>query len=295
MNISADTDALRDIAFPPQDEPLREDVRRLGLMVGNMLAEQGGDAFLERVEAVRMAAIRRRESGADSTDLARGLDSLEAEAAEAMGRAFATYFQVVNLAERVHRIRRRRDYQLAGAAPQPDSLIDVLGTLKSRGVAADELLAWIERLDVEPVFTAHPTEAVRRSLLEKEQTIVRALVEDFDSVRTPRERAVGSELIRNAITAAWQTAEASRVRPDVRDEFEHVGFYLSDPIYRVLPVFYETFERALQDVYGIQPEMARVLRFGSWVGGDMDGNPNVGAGTIDETLRAAGTVAEPDR
>ncbi|MGH8234036.1 MAG: phosphoenolpyruvate carboxylase [Rhodanobacteraceae bacterium] len=286
MSKSAETDALRDIAFPPQDEPLRDDVRRLGALVGQMLAEQGGEAFFERVETVRMAAIRRRENGADGADLARQLDGLDAQDAEAMGRAFAAYFQVVNLAERVHRIRRRRDYQLAGAAPQPESLVDVLGALKARGVTADELVAWIERLDVEPVFTAHPTEAVRRSLLEKEQTIVRALVEDFDPARTPRERAVGRELMRNAITASWQTAEAARVRPDVRDEFEHVGFYLADPIYQVLPVFYETFERALQDVYDIQPEMARVLRFGSWVGGDMDGNPNVGADTINETLRA---------
>jgi phosphoenolpyruvate carboxylase len=158
--------------------------------------------------------------------------------------------------------------------------------LKARGVAVDELLAWIGRLDVEPVFTAHPTEAVRRSLLEKEQTIVRALIEDFDPARTPRERAVGHELIRNAITASWQTAEAARVRPDVHDEFEHIGFYLSDPIYKALPVFYETFGQALREVYGIKPELARVLRFGSWVGGDMDGNPNVGADTIDETLRA---------
>lgn len=286
MDKSADTDALRDIVFPPQDEPLHEDVRRLGVLVGQMLAEQVGEAFFERVEAVRMAAIRRRESGADSTGLARQLDGLDVGEAEALARAFAAYFQVVNLAERVHRIRRRRDYQLAGAAPQPESLADVLAALKDQGVAVDELLAWIARLDVEPVFTAHPTEAVRRSLLEKEKTIVRALVEDFDPARTLRERAVGQELMRNAITASWQTAEASRVRPGVQDEFEHVGFYLADPIYQVLPVFYETFKRALQDVYGVAPELARVLRFGSWVGGDMDGNPNVGADTIDATLRA---------
>jgi phosphoenolpyruvate carboxylase len=286
MTDSADNDALRDIEFPPQDAPLRHDVRRLGALVGEMLAEQRGRAFFERVEAVRTAAIRRREGKTDSTELADRLEGLEATDGEVLGRAFAAYFQVVNLAERVHRIRRRRDYQLAGAAPQPESLPDVLATLKARGVSAGELLAWIERLDVEPVFTAHPTEAVRRSLLEKEQAVVRALVEGFDPARTPRERTVGRELIRNAITTSWQTAEAARVRPDVHDEFEHVAFYLSDPIYQVLPLFYETFAQALEDVYDIKPRLARVLRFGSWVGGDMDGNPNVGADTIAATLRA---------
>src|SRR5699024_8300612 len=192
----------------------------------------------------------------------------------------------VNTAERVHRIRRRRDYQLAGAAPQPESLAAVLEALKARGVKADELLAWIARLDIEPVFTAHPTEAVRRSLLEKEQAIVRALVDGFDRSRTPREQAVDHERLRTALTASWQTAEASQVRPSVQDEFEHVSFYLAEPLYRVLPAFYESLQHELAEVYDIEDELPRVLRFGSWVGGDMDGNPNVGADTIDETLRA---------
>src|SRR5699024_5583259 len=205
--------------------------------------------------------------------------------AEALSRAFAAWFQAVNTAERVHRIRRRRDYQLAGAAPQPESLAAMLQTLKARGVQADELMTWIARLDVEPVFTAHPTEAVRRSLLEKEQAVVHALVDGFGQ-RTPREQAVDHERLRTAITASWQTAEASQVRPSVQDEFEHVSFYLAEPLYRVLPAFYESFQHELADVYDIQDELPRLLRFGSWVGGDMDGNPNVGADTIDETLRA---------
>ena len=96
--------------------------------------------------------------------------------------------QAVNIAERIHRIRRRRDYQREGGAPQPESLLDVLTRLKAQGVEAGELLKWLERLQVEPVFTAHPTEAVRRSLLEKEQSIVRALVDNFDPTRTPQER-----------------------------------------------------------------------------------------------------------
>ncbi|MGH8214417.1 MAG: phosphoenolpyruvate carboxylase [Rhodanobacteraceae bacterium] len=279
-------DERRDVAFAPQDVPLREDVRELGALVGEMLAEQGGDAFFERVEEIRTAAIRRRVSGAPVDALASMLAGSKAEAAGMLARAFATWFQVVNLAERVHRIRRRRDYQRSGAAPQPESLGDVLETLKARGVGADELLACIERLDVEPVFTAHPTEAVRRSLLEKEQTIVRALIDRFDTSRTPREREVDHERLRMALTVGWQTADASAVRPTVQDEFEHIGFYLAESLYRVLPVFYESFAHELGRVYGIHPRLPRLLRFGSWVGGDMDGNPNVGADTLGDTLRA---------
>ncbi len=280
----------RDIAFPPQDAPLRDDVRELGALVGEMLAEQGGQAFYERVEKVRTTSIARRAAGEGVETLARVLADTPPDAARMLARAFSTWFQMVNTAERVHRIRRHRDYQRAGATPQPESLADVLETLKARGVGADELLEWIGRLDVEPVFTAHPTEAVRRSLLEKEQDIVRALVDRFDSSRTPRERAIDHKRLRMALTSSWQTADASSVRPSVQDEFEHIGFYLAEPLYRVLPVFYETFAAELVRVYGIGSEPPRVLRFGSWVGGDMDGNPNVGADTIEETLRAQRTM-----
>jgi phosphoenolpyruvate carboxylase len=276
----------REAGFLPPDDPLREDVSRLGAMVGRMLAEQGGAALFERVEQVRIAAIRRRRASASVDELAAALAGLDAAAAEALARAFATYFQLVNMAERVHRIRRRRDYQRAGSAPQPESLLDVLGRLQAAGVGADELVGWLERLWVEPVFTAHPTEAVRRSLLEKEQAIVRALVDGFDPQRTPQERKEDDERIFVALSAGWQTAEASPVRPTVQDEREHVGFYLASPLYRIVPALYESLAQALREVYGVAVRLPRLLGFASWVGGDMDGNPNVGAATIADCLAA---------
>ena len=279
-------EASRDPDFLPHDGPLREDVHRLGTMVGQMLAEQGGDSFYQRVEQVRTAAIRRRREGRAVDDLAASLAGLEADSAEALARAFAAYFQAVNTAERVHRIRRRRDYQRAGGAPQPESLLDVLQRLKEQGVSADELLQWLERLNVEPVFTAHPTEAIRRSLLEKEQAIVRALVDDFDPTRTPQERREDDDRIFMALSAGWQTAEASPVRPSVQDEHHHVGFYLANPLYRIVPAFYEALADALHNVYGIAVPLPRLLSFATWVGGDMDGNPNVGAETIAASLAA---------
>ena len=271
-------------AFLAPDDPLREDVGRLGAMVGRLLVEQGGEALFARVERARQAAIQRRQAGATVDALGSSLAGLDAATAEAMARAFATYFQVVNIAERVHRIRRRRDYQREGSAPQPESLLDVLTRLRSQGVGADELIGWLDRLWIEPVFTAHPTEAVRRSLLEKEQAIVRSLVDGFDRDRTPQECSKDAERIFVALSTGWQTAEASSVRPSVQDEYEHVGFYLANPLYRIVPALYEALDRALREVYGVAVKLPRLLSFASWVGGDMDGNPGVGADTLAASL-----------
>ena len=279
--------APRQLEFAPPDLPLRDDVRRLGALVGDMLAEQVSPAFLEEVERVRTTAISRRQNGGSMESLSALLDGLEPAHAEALVRAFSAYFQVVNIAERVHRIRRRRDYQRADTGtPQPESLHDALLRLKRQAVSPDELRDWLERIDIEPVFTAHPTEAVRRALLEKEQIMVAALIDDLDGARTPGERAADLARFRMALTSAWQTADSSPVRPGVEDEREHVGFYLTEVLYRVMPVFYETLDHAIGEYFGIATDLPRLVRFGTWVGGDMDGNPNVDATTIRSTLDA---------
>ncbi|KRG75954.1 phosphoenolpyruvate carboxylase [Stenotrophomonas ginsengisoli] len=275
------------IRFATADLPLRDDVRQLGSLVGQMLAEQVSDNFLAEVEQVRTHAIERRESGQPLAQLAQPLAGLAPEQAESLVRAFATYFQVVNIAERVHRIRRRRDYQRAGSArPQPDGLHDALSRLKEQGVGLEELAAWLPRIDIEPVFTAHPTESVRRVLLDKEQIMVGALVNGLDGGRTPGERAADHARLRMALTSSWQTSDSAPVRPTVEGEREHVGYYLTRVLYRVVPVFYETLDQAIVQTYGASLELPALLRFGTWVGGDMDGNPNVDAGTIAATFAA---------
>lgn len=275
------------LVFATPDVPLRDDVRRLGALVGDLLAEQVSADFLEEIERIRTTAIARRESDTPPAGLLSLLEGREPRAAEALVRAFSTYFQVVNIAERVHRIRRRRDYQRSGThTPQPEGLHDALRRLKAQGVTLDELSEWLPRIDVEPVFTAHPTEAVRRALLEKEQLMVASLVDNLDGMRTPNERATDAARFRMALTASWQTADSSPVRPTVEDEREHVGFYLTQVLYRVIPVMYETLEHAIEETYGSTLALPRLLRFGTWVGGDMDGNPNVDAHTIAGTLDA---------
>ena len=279
-------DPLREIEFPPTDALLRDDVNRLGALVGEILADQLGADFLDDVERIRRAAIRRRESDAPTDELLREIERVAPERHQDLVRAFATYFQAVNVAERVHRIRRRRDYQRAGAAPQPGSLLDVLTQLRATGTAFEELEDALADLHIEPVFTAHPTEAVRRALLEKEQLLVKALIDDIDRTRTPAERRADRAVMRTALTAGWQTEEAAPEKPTVADEAEHVGFYSSNVLYRALPVFYESFADAFVQVFGRAPALPQLLRFGTWVGGDMDGNPNVGAETIRATLHA---------
>ena len=279
--------SLRDpLEFAESDTLLRDDVRRLGAMVGQVIAEQVSPAFLTQVESLRRAAIARREGGAHADVLAEPLARVSLEDAEALVRAFAAYFGTTNLAERVHRIRRRRDYQRSGSAPQPGGLEAVLTELRDAGIGYDAFAGMLQRLSIEPVFTAHPTEAMRRVLLEKERDVVERLVSDIDRTHTPPERRADLERILLALTSTWQTSETPPTSPTVADERAHVGFYLADVLYRVLPVFHEVFAAAIETVYGEQPVLPPLLRFGTWVGGDMDGNPNVGADTIVSALEA---------
>ena len=280
-----DTPLREQLGFADTDALLRDDVRRLGAMVGDMLAEQVSPALLQQVESVRRAAIARREGGEPVDALAAELARVSPANADALVRAFAAWFGAINLAERVHRIRRRRDHQRSDEGPQPGGLHAVLAALHADGVTLDELHALLPRLCVEPVFTAHPTEAVRRALLAKEQVIVERLVADIDRTRTPDERLSDESRIRQALATTWQTSEAPPRKPTVTDEVDHIGHYLG-VLFRVLPAFYEVFADAVEAAWGERLELPTVLRFGTWVGGDMDGNPNVGADTIEAALAA---------
>lgn len=275
------------LIFEPKDEALRKDVGRLGAMLGELIREQCGEPLFELVEKVRMASIRSREEAGESmSGLPGPIDpALESE----LVRAFSSYFQAVNLAERIHRIRRRREWLREAQGPQPGSLEDALASLKDSVRTRDDLQRLLDSIRVEPVFTAHPTEPTRRTILRKQQRIARRLVELMDSSITPDEASTAWERIREELTSTWQTEEHPGQRMTVRDEFEHVLFFLTDVIYRVVPVFYEILERAVAEIFGELAEGVRIpvlLRFGSWVGGDMDGNPNASAATVRATLAA---------
>ncbi|MEQ9401594.1 MAG: phosphoenolpyruvate carboxylase [Longimicrobiales bacterium] len=277
---------LREVLFPPKDEALRQDVRLLGDLVGSVVREQGGEPLFDCVERARHAAIRRREGveGA-AADLEAALTGLPAEDAAEIVRAFSTYFQVVNLAERVHRIRRGREHMRSEGESQEGSLIDTVQRLRDADVPPDRIAALFRASRVEPVFTAHPTESTRRAVLDKQERIARELIERLDPTRTPHDERTSWAVIREAVTTAWQTEEHPSARPTVADEREHVLYYVSRVLYRVAAALHEHLDAALAHA-GLAPlgDSPPLLRPGSWVGGDMDGNPNVDADTLRATL-----------
>jgi len=278
----------QDITFEEKDQSLRDDVRTLGAMVGDLIREQNGDELFELVESARLRAIRRREGNEKPGEELKALvKNLDPRTASQLIRSFSTYFQMVNTAEKVHRIRRRRDYLRDVRIYQPGGLEDSLIKLKASGMDIEGLQALLNSMSIEPVFTAHPTEATRRTILRKEQNIVRHLVDLLNPSMTPQETAAALQNIRMLATTGWQTAEHPSEQMTVADELEHILFFMTDVLYRSMPPFYEDIRSAVNRVYGDESkklEIPDLVHFASWVGGDMDGNPNVNAKTIRATL-----------
>ncbi len=284
-----------------KEAPLRRDVRSLGMLLGEVLREQAGEPLYEQVEALRQAAIRRR----DAQDKARqeGVHSHEAEQlmqhavlavsqvpikeAEQLSRAFAFYFELTNLAETNHRKRRRASAQLSGAAGrQRGSLRGTLHAMKQAAIPAEEALRRLGEIFIVPVFTAHPTEIARRSVLFKRRRMGEFL-EQLDRIPVPDEELarLQSELTAE-VTALWQTDEVRSRRPTVEDEIKMGLDYYDVSIFATLPTLYAEMAAALESEYGLQveaDELPLVLGFGSWIGGDRDGNPFV----TPEVTRAA--------
>ena len=276
------------LQFPTKEAALREDVHALGSLVGEVLRDQGGDELLKLVEADRVAAIGRREGEPEGTvtlDM-RAANRPVAQASDLI-RAFSKWFEVVNLAERVHRVRRRREYMTSSDRPQPGGIGDCMYRLKAAGLDGTQVIALLRGVTIYPVFTAHPTESTRRTMLRKQQEIADLMIERLEPTRTPAERRSVWERIRMEVTSGWQTEVHPRERLTVADEREHVLFYLAEVIYRVVPALYEELSFWLETVFGVPPDtggLPLLLRFGTWVGGDMDGNAEVHAKSIRETL-----------
>ena len=276
-----------DIHFPPKHAPLRDDVHALGALVGEILREQGGQQLFELVELDRVAAIKSRGGSSEArAELAACVRGRPPALARELVRAFSTWFQAINVAEKVHRIRRRREYFLKDSQrPQPGGVEDALAALKARGLTQAQVLELIGSLSIEPVFAPHSTEASRRTLLRKQQRIAQRLLERLDPSLTPHEARNVWNNIRMELTTAWQTEELPRERLTVADEREQILFYLTEILYRVVPAFYEEITLALEKVYGAGvARVPSILHVGSWAGGDMDGNPDVHAKTIREAL-----------
>ncbi|MDR3736522.1 MAG: phosphoenolpyruvate carboxylase [Acidobacteriaceae bacterium] len=271
-----------------KDAPLRRDVRSLGILLGEVLREQAGDALYGIVEELRRIAIARREADATADDATAAqslqqalqrVNALDLAQAYPLVRAFAFYFELINLAETNHRKRRRLSFQLEeDAPPQRGSLRGTLRSMRAAGYSAEEALTLLEKVCVMPVFTAHPTEVARRTVMFKRRRIAEIL-EELDRIPVPAERlaALEQELVAE-ITMLWQTDDVRRLRPKVLDEVRMGLDYYDASLFDTLPGLYAEVESAFAHEYGVVSDissMSTLVRFGSWIGGDRDGNPFV--------------------
>ncbi len=297
-----------------KEAPLRRDVRSLGMLLGEVLREQAGAPLYEAVEALRRTAIARREaeaphggaannaSAAENPEQALGrVRTLDLPAAYQLTRAFGFYFELINLAETNHRKRRRLSHQLSenvspASAVQRGDLRGTLRRLREAGINAEEAFALLRRICVSPVFTAHPTEVARRSVMFKRRRIS-DLLEQLDRIPVPEPqlKALERDLIAE-ITALWQTDDVRSARPTVRDEIRMALDYYESSLFDTLPVLYAEVASALaaeyppkQDTVSVTNicDLPQLIRFGSWIGGDRDGNPFVTPQATREALGMA--------
>ena len=281
---------------------MRRDVRSLGRLLGEVLKEQVGDKLFSAVEELRLLLIEHRElhaqPGHDVENERRLIERAETivsrlDVAEAhqMAKAFAIYFELTNLAETNHRKRRRRAAQTSPELlAQPGSFLGTLRRMRDAGINQQQALEWLAKIEVILVFTAHPTEVARRTVLFKRQRIA-AELEQLDRLPlTERESEKHEQAIIAEITALWQTDEVRRRQPRVRDEIRMGLDYYPSVLFETLPALYDELADDFREAYGEElPAYAlpRVLRFGSWIGGDRDGNPLVTPACTRDALQIA--------
>jgi phosphoenolpyruvate carboxylase len=260
------------------DAPLRRDVRLLGDLLGRVMVEQEGEELLAQEEEIRRVSRRARETGepAVRAELARAVGELDLEQQTKILRAFALFFQLANLAEQHHRVRRRRETQRASGAAR-ESLADAFARLRESGVGDEALTAAGEHVSLQLVLTAHPTEATRRTILQA-QARLGGLLAEFDAGEQIADRAA------EEITVLWQTDEVRPQRPRVLDEIRHGLWFFEHSLLDAAEELLHAYREAL-------PSAPLPLSFGSWIGGDMDGNPAAGPETIREAVARGRALA----
>ncbi|MCU6793807.1 phosphoenolpyruvate carboxylase [Paenibacillus sp. WQ 127069] len=267
---------------------LRRDVRFLGHILGEVLVHQGGNELLVIVENIREMSknLRAQYSTEMYDEFKEMITSLAPEKRHQVIRAFAIYFQLINIAEQNHRIRRKRDYERsAGENVQPGSIEDVVRDLKNQQINAAEVQEMLQGISLELVMTAHPTEATRRAVLDIHQRIANQVMELDNPNLTFREREQLRDKLMGEVITLWQTDELRDRKPTVIDEVHNGLYYFDETLFDVLPEVYQELERCLQIYYPEESWHAPIyMKFGSWIGGDRDGNPSVTSKVTWETL-----------
>jgi phosphoenolpyruvate carboxylase len=266
-----------------KDQPLFEDIRYLGRLLGEVLREQEGDAVFDVVETIRQTAVRfrREDDNAAALALEKQLRSLSPEQTVSVVRAFSYFSHLANIAEDRHRNRRRRIHDLQGSAPQAGTIAHSLERLAQAGAAATPVLQqFFNDALIVPVLTAHPTEVQRKSTLDSQHDVARLLAER-DQPLTHRELEQNEALLRARVTSLWQTRMLRDSRLTVGDEIENALSYYHTTFLSEIPALYGEIETQLKE-HGLAARLPAFLQMGSWIGGDRDGNPNVTAATLEE-------------
>ena len=284
--------AARSAAINPSDDaaqknrPLVDDIRLLGRILGDVIREQeGADAF-ELIERVRQLSVayRLKKDASAGRVLDRLLKNLSGDQTVSVIRAFSYFSHLANIAEDRHHVRRREHHEGQGHL-QEGSLAMAFERLAKADIRADEIAQMLAQAYVSPVLTAHPTEVQRKSILDAERAVA-VLVGLRDDLHTERDRQDNDALLRARVTQLWQTRMLRTAKLSVSDEIENALSYYHSTFLRQVPRLYRDLERALHG-----HEVAPFLRMGHWIGGDRDGNPNVGAPTLKLALARQAEVA----
>ena len=271
-------------------------VRLLGDTLGEVIAEQEGEDVRALVERVRSLSIRAAAGDQEAADeVGAVLDQVPPDRTEVLARAFATWFRLINLAEEQQRVHHTLDRERAAAERgehRDGSIADAVDALAASGIAADEVQELLDRMVVQPVLTAHPTEAKRRTVLTKLSRIGGFLAELDESDPVPWRRRELRQLLHEEVTSLWQTDE-TRVRPpSVLDEVRNGLWWVEQTMVDVVPRVLEEFEVALARHWpDADLDVPPLLRVGSWMGGDRDGNPNVTVAVTEQAIREATLLA----
>ncbi|MFB6152448.1 MAG: phosphoenolpyruvate carboxylase [Haloarculaceae archaeon] len=271
---------------------LNQDVRDLGELLGDIITEQSSQEAFETIERIRTAAIDyRRGDAEDREPVHETLDRLAPEEEDVVARAFTTYFELINLAEERERVRNIREESQRGTLE--DSVEAAVHDLADRGLSAEEVQEVLEDVLIQPTFTAHPTEARRKTVKAKLRSVAENL-QKLDEIRlTDDEDADLRRQVRAEVTSLWQTPQVRDRRPDVTDEALNVQWYLENVLFDVISEVYDSLERALEEEFESDVDVPKLYEFRSWAGSDRDGNPYVTPEVTEDTLDRQRSVALP--
>lgn len=276
---SLPADKRRNIRFSEKEVPLRQDVHRLGDLIGSMIKDRGGEELFNAVEAVRSLAIARRNGDSRAAGrLEELLTGLDYKRAQDVSRAFATWFQAINTAEQIHRVRRRRAYLYDASQPQRGGPEAVFRQLRQNGMDLESAIGILSTIRLNPVFTGHPTEPTPTAVLRQQGEIAAYLEELSDFTGAQRQMNALLRAMQEKITAIWHCEEHPHEETTIAAEVQQLLYFVTEVIYPACPDFYDSLTEAMTIAFGEEARGVHIgglLRFHSSIGGDLEADAEI--------------------